>query len=472
MRKDFYEHDDRRVRIDGTQPSRGKHLAAEKGYTLIVGLGATGLSCVRHLAATDRSIVVTDSRTAPPALDAIRAEFSEIKTVLGSFDTALFENAECIVLSPGVSPAEAAVRAASERGIPIIGDIEIFAREATAPVAAITGSTGKSTVTTLVADMAARDERQVKVGGNLGPPALSLLDGESPDLYVLELSSFQLETTRSLHPVAATVLNVSPDHMDRHPAFDDYVEAKRRIYAGDGTMVINLDDPVVSAMYEPGRKCIGFTLKKPGKRDYGLDDDGGKTWLARGNEHLVRLDALPLPGLHNAANCLAALAMGEALGISTRARLKALEKFSGLPHRCQLVADRNDVRWYDDSKGTNVGATVAAIRGLGAERDLVLIAGGLGKGADFSPLKGPVARHVRHLVLFGRDADLIERELAGAVAITRAENLNDAVRAADMAAAPGSAVLFSPACASFDMFENYAARGRAFAAAVKALGKS
>lgn len=456
-----------RESIDAAPLSRGKRLSADNGYTLIVGLGETGMSCVRHLASQNGFVVVTDSRAEPPALDALRAEFPGVETALGGFDAALFANAGRIVLSPGVSPAEPAVRAATERGVPVIGDIELFALGANAPVAAVTGSNGKSTVTTLLGDMAVRDARRVKVGGNLGPPALSLLQGERPDLFLLELSSFQLETTRSLRPAAAAVLNVSPDHMDRHRDFDEYVEAKRRIFEGDGIMVINLDDPVVAAMYEPGRRCIGFTLDAPRGGDFGLLSQAGGTWLARGSEPLVRLAALPLPGLHNAANCLAALAMGEALGISMRARLAAFESFKGLPHRCQLVAEHNEVRWYDDSKGTNVGATVAAIRGLGAERDLVLIAGGLGKGADFAPLKGPVARHVRHVVLFGRDAELIERALAGVVACTRAEDLTAAVRAAFAAAAPGSAVLFSPACASFDMFESYAARGEAFAAAVK-----
>ncbi len=467
MRSNLAEKPTRRKSEDETPRLWRTRLAAKKGYTLIVGLGATGLSCVRHLAARNGSLVVADSRDAPPALEAMRAEFPEIETSLGGFDARLFQYAREIVLSPGVSPAEPAVRAAVKRGVPVIGDIELFALEASAPVAAVTGSNGKSTVTMLVAEMAARDGRRVKTGGNLSPPALSLLEGDAPDLYVLELSSFQLETTRSLRPVVATVLNVSPDHMDRHPQFDDYVEAKRRIFHGDGIMVINLDDPVVASMYEPGRGCIGFTLKPPPENDFGIVEHEEEAWLARGAEPLIRVAELPLPGLHNAANCLAALAMGEALGVSIKARLAALKDFKGLPHRCQLVAEQDEVRWYDDSKGTNVGATVAAIRGLGSERELVLIAGGLSKGADFSPLKGPVARHVRQVVLFGRDAELIERALAGIVACTRVEDLEAAVRAAGEAATPGSAVLFSPACASFDMFEDYAARGRAFAAAVR-----
>jgi UDP-N-acetylmuramoylalanine--D-glutamate ligase len=467
MRGNVAEENRRREANVATLRSGRKRLPAKKGYTLIVGLGETGLSCVRYLASPKRSVVVTDSRAAPPALEAMRAEFPQLETALGGFDTLLFEHAAEIVLSPGVSLDDPAVRAAADRGVPVIGDIEIFARKADAPVAAITGSNGKSTVTALVAEMAARDGRRVKVGGNLGPPALSLLQGDAPDLFVLELSSFQLETTRSLRPVAATVLNVSPDHMDRYRDFDAYVEAKRRIYQGDGTMVINLDDPVAASMYEPGRDFVAFSLDAPGKSEFGLLSRDGETWLARGSVRLVRLSELPLPGLHNAANCLAALAMGEALGVSMAARLDALKRFTGLPHRCQLVAEHDQVRWYDDSKGTNVGATVAAIRGLGAERDLVLIAGGLGKGADFTPLRGPVARHVRHVVLFGRDAGLIEGALAGTVTCTRVEDLRSAVCAAGKAAARGSAVLFSPACASFDMFENYAARGRAFAAAVK-----
>lgn len=441
-------------------------MADVEGYTLIVGLGATGLSCVRHLALCGETPAVADSRAAPPGLGALRAEFPGIDPVLGAFDTEQFAKAGRVVLSPGVSPDEPAVRFARERGIPVLGDIELFAREVTVPVAAVTGSNGKSTVTCLVGDMARRDDLKVRVGGNLGPPALSLLQGDAPDLFVLELSSFQLETTESLDAAAATVLNVSADHMDRYRDLAHYAAAKRRIFRGSGVMVLNLDDPVVAEMADRNRERIGFTLAAPDGDDFGVIERAGEKWLARGSEPLVAQASLPLPGLHNVANCLAAIAMGEALNVSMGARLQALAEFRGLPHRCQLVAEAGGVRWYNDSKGTNVGATVAAIAGLGADRPLVLIAGGVGKDADFAPLKSPVSRHVRQVVLFGRDAQHIENALEGSVPCIRARDLDEAVRAAKRTARRGDAVLFSPACASFDMFDNYEARGRAFISAV------
>jgi UDP-N-acetylmuramoylalanine--D-glutamate ligase len=425
------------------------------------------MSCVRHLVARGQPVAVVDSRTAPPAFEELLSDYPDVPVTLGGFETEWFSNAAQIVLSPGVSPSEPAVRFARDNGIPVLGDIELFARKALAPVAAVTGSNGKSTVTTLVGEMARLGGHDVRVGGNLGPPALSLLDGDPPDLYVVELSSFQLELTRSLNPVAATVLNVSPDHMDRHQDFDHYVTAKRRIFAGSGAMVVNLDDPVVAGMREANRKCIGFTLEIPSANDFGVVQRQGEAWLARGEELLVRAADLPLPGLHNVSNTLAALAMGEALGIAMPARLEGIRRFRGLPYRCQLIAERDGVCWYNDSKGTNVGATVAAIRGLGASRKLVIIAGGDGKGADFAPLRKPIESCARHVVLFGRDAPRIEHAISGAAPHSYANDLGAAIRAAAGAAQPRDAVLFSPACASFDMFENYEARGRAFTAAVE-----
>ena len=447
-------------------------MAVEDGYTLIVGLGVTGMSCVRHLVARGQPVAVVDSRTAPPAFEELLSDYPDVPVTLGGFETDWFSNAAEIVLSPGVYPSEPAVRFARDNGIPVIGDIELFARKALAPVAAITGSNGKSTVTTLVGEMARVGGREVRVGGNLGPPALSLLDGDPPDLYVVELSSFQLELTRSLNPVAATLLNVSPDHMDRYQDFDHYVAAKRGIFAGSGAMVLNLDDPVVAGMRKAHRKCIGFTLEAPSENDLGVLQQQGEAWLAHGEEPLVRAADLPLPGLHNVSNTLAALAMGEALGIDMPARLEAIGRFRGLPHRCQLIAERDGVRWYNDSKGTNVGATVAAIRGLGASCKLVIIAGGDGKGADFAPLRQPIESCVRHVVLFGRDAPRIEQAICGAAPHSYAKDLADAIQTAASAAHPHDVVLFSPACASFDMFENYEARGRAFTAAVEGFLRS
>lgn len=442
------------------------------GYTLIVGLGTTGMSCVRHLAAGPLPIAVVDSRETPPALGELRSQYPRLSPTLGSFEPSLFENAREIVLSPGVSPAEPAVQRARDLGIPVIGDIELFARDANAPVAAITGSNGKSTVTSLLGEMVRCDGRRVRVGGNLGPPALSLLEGAPPDLYVLELSSFQLECTDSLRPVVSTVLNISNDHLDRHASLDAYVAAKKRIFAGDGTMVLNLDDYRVAGMADSGRRCIGFTLAEPGDGDFGVREVDGTPWIARGAEGLAPVSELPLAGRHNVANTLAALAMAEALNIPDAARIEGISRFRGLPHRCQLVADSNDVRWYNDSKGTNVAATVAAIDGLGERCRLVLIAGGDGKGADFTPLRDPVDRYVRQVILFGRDAPIIGGALTGSAPISFAGGLESAVEMAGQAAQPGDAVLFSPACASFDMFSDYRERGQAFTRAVEAVTAS
>lgn len=336
-------------------------------------------------------------------------------------------------------------------------------------MAAITGSNGKSTVTTLVGEMARSAGRAVRVGGNLGPPALDLLVDEAAELYVLELSSFQLETTESLRARAAVVLNVTPDHMDRYPDLSAYADAKRRVFHGDGVMVLNLDDPAVASMRRAERRTLGFTLGRPVGEVYGLLPMEGGPWLARGGTPLLPAQALKLRGLHNIANALAALALGEGLGLPLAAMRNALRAFTGLPHRCQLVSRRNGIHWYNDSKATNVAATVAAIRGLAGAGRLVLIAGGDGKGADFAPLREAITSPdapVRATVLMGRDAPSIESALGGAVPVTRAADMSDAVNRAGDLAKPGDSVLLSPACASLDMFEDYQARGYAFAAAV------
>ncbi|MDX1512547.1 MAG: UDP-N-acetylmuramoyl-L-alanine--D-glutamate ligase [Gammaproteobacteria bacterium] len=442
-------------------------MDTEQGYTLIVGLGITGISCARHLAGDAASIRVVDSRQTPPALEFLRAEFPHLTPVLGEFDPELFRNASQIVLSPGISPSDSAVRYARDAGVPVIGDIELFARAVDAPVAGITGSNGKSTVTSLLGEIIRCEGWTVRVGGNLGPPALDLLHGGPPDLYVLELSSFQLETTESLRPRVATILNLSRDHMDRHESFDAYVAAKKKVFAGDGAMVLNLDDPLVAAMGEPKRERIGFTLGEPEESEFGLYRKDGVEWIARGSSPIFPVGELPLAGRHNVANTLAAVAMAEALGVSREAMGRGIRRFRGLPHRCELVAECNGVRWYNDSKGTNVGATVAAIGGLANQRNLVLIAGGDGKGADFSPLRSPVEEHVRTLILFGRDAAAIAHSVGDIVPILFVPDLDEAVERAGAVAGPGDAVLLSPACASFDMFKNYEERGQAFRAAVK-----
>jgi UDP-N-acetylmuramoylalanine--D-glutamate ligase len=400
-------------------------------------------------------------------LAALRDELPDVAVFVGGFDRDAFTAAEQVVVSPGVSLSEPAVADAIRRGVPAMGDIELFARHAQAPVIAITGSNGKSTVTTLVGEMARRSGLRVAVGGNLGTPALELLMQEDgrPDLYVLELSSFQLETTSSLRPAAAVVLNVSPDHMDRYRDPESYRAAKQRIYHGARAKVVNADDPLVSAMVA-NDDALRFTLGTPRPEEFGLRDYDDDEWLAFGDRPVMAAAEVHIVGRHNLANALAALALGHAVQLPLEAMRDALRHFPGLPHRCQWVAECDGVHWYNDSKGTNVGATLAAIRGMPGK--LVLIAGGDGKGADFTPLREVVMEKARAVVLIGRDAGRIEEAIAAAVPIVRSTTMSQAVEDARRLAEPGDSVLLSPACASFDMFSNFEERGQAFMNAVRA----
>jgi UDP-N-acetylmuramoylalanine--D-glutamate ligase len=432
---------------------------------VIVGLGKTGLSCARYFARHGQSFAVVDSRGTPPGLAEFRAAFPQSPLFLGSFDESVLARAQRLIVSPGVALAESAVAAAIRDGAEALGDIELFARAARAPVVAVTGANGKSTVTTLVGEMIRDAGFEVRLGGNLGTPALELLAEDEPDFYVLELSSFQLETTSRLNAAAATVLNISPDHMDRYGGVDEYAAAKRRIYRGDGVMVINGDDYLVAAMIEPGRKVVRFSLNKPPQDDFGVCEHGGELWLAKGAELLMPATDLHIKGMHNIANALAALALAEALGVPMASMCATLRRFAGLPHRTQWVASRDGVTWYNDSKGTNVGATLAALQGMPGK--VVLIAGGLGKGQDFSPLKAAAIAKARAVILLGQDAALIERALAGVVPVVHVRDMDDAVQEATYLAHPGDTVLLSPACASFDMFKGYDHRGDVFTAAVR-----
>jgi UDP-N-acetylmuramoylalanine--D-glutamate ligase len=436
---------------------------------LVVGLGKTGTSVARFLVGRGVAVAVTDTRLAPPGLDALRRDLPDVALFLGGFDRTAFAAAELVVVSPGVSVQEPLIREARARGVPVVGDIELFAQEAAAPVAAITGSNGKSTTTTLLGEMARIAGRRVAVGGNLGEPALDLLDA-AVELYVLELSSFQLETVESLAPAVATVLNISADHMDRYPDLYAYAAAKARIFAHAGVAVVNRDDPRVTAM-PGGRWRRGFTLGEPQPGDFGIAARDGAPWICRGTEALMPVREIVIPGRHNLANALAALAMGDALGLPFPAMREALRCFRGLAHRTALVGEVRGVRFYDDSKGTNVGSTVAALEGFddGGDGRTVLIAGGDGKGQDFAPLGAVIARRARCVVLIGRDAPLIESVLDPATVRAHARDMADAVRLALEAARPGDRVLLSPACASFDMFRNYEHRGDVFADAVRRL---
>jgi len=442
--------------------------------TLIVGLGKTGLSVARFLARRGERFAVADSRVNPPGLEQLRAERPAVEVHLGPFDAALFSRQTRLVVSPGVSLQEPALRAARAAGVDILGDVELFARSVDASVVGITGSNGKSTVTTLLGEMARASGLETRVGGNLGTPALELLlesdEAGAPDLYVLELSSFQLETVTTLNCRVATVLNVSADHLDRHGGMDDYAAIKQRIFRGDGVMVLNADDARVAAMAASGRSVRWFSLEAPrGSGDYGVRWIDARTQLCRGADDIIAVDELKIAGRHNWANALAALALADAMEFPRAAVLRALREFAGLPHRCQWVAESKGVSWYDDSKGTNVGSTLAALSGMPGDK-VVLIAGGDGKGQDFAPLREAVAAHARAVVLIGRDAPLIEQAIAGAAPIVHAgRSLEQAVRDCARLAQPGDCVLLSPACASFDMFDNYVHRAEVFVAAVREL---
>jgi len=440
--------------------------AAARPQSVIVGLGRTGVSAARHLAARGHRLVVTDTRTAPPGLGELRRLVPEAATALGGFDPTVLDGADQVVVSPGVSLAEPFLRQAAARGLDLVGDIELFAREAGGRVIGITGTNGKSTVTTLVGEFAQAAGIEVRVGGNLGVPALDLLEGPPAAMYVLELSSYQLETTRSLQLEAGAVLNVTPDHLDRYRDLAEYVAAKARIFERCATAVVNLDDELVVRMPRPGQRRVGFSLRRD-DADFRLQSKDGEDWLAAGGEPLLPVGELRLPGRHNAANALAALAIGSVAGFPPAAMTAVLRRFEGLPHRSQRVADWRGVRWIDDSKGTNVGATEAAIAGLAGP--LVLIAGGDGKGQDFAPLAAACRGKVRHAVLIGRDAELIEAALADSCEVSLASTLENAVAVAAGIARPGDTVLLSPACASFDMFRDYAHRGEVFTAAVRGL---
>jgi UDP-N-acetylmuramoylalanine--D-glutamate ligase len=432
---------------------------------LVLGLGRTGLSCARYLRRKGLAVRVADTRAEPPGSASLRAELPEVELRTGAFDDALLEDVAQVVISPGLSLREPVAVEAARRGLPVVGDIELFAREAGAPVAAVTGTNGKSTVTALLAAVASAAGRPAIAGANLGEPALDLLERPAPALYVLELSSFQLETTWSLRTVTATVLNLTPDHLDRYDSVDDYAAAKARIFEHCATAVVNADDPRVRAMPRDGQHVLSFSLHDS-SADYSLLA-GPEPVLACRGEPLLPLAALRLQGGHNAANALAVLAMSEALGLPRAPVLEALAGFGGLPHRAQWVADVGGVRFINDSKGTNVGATLAAVQG--AEGTLVLIAGGDGKGQDFDALRSAFRGKVRHAVLIGRDAPRLAAALEGVCGIERAADMRAAVAAARAAARPGETVLLSPACASLDMFRDYAQRGDEFAAAVRSL---
>ncbi|WP_341707550.1 UDP-N-acetylmuramoyl-L-alanine--D-glutamate ligase [Halopseudomonas sp.] len=438
---------------------------------IIVGLGSSGLSVARYLAGQGLSFAVADTRQNPPGLEQLKRFAPMADLYLGELDEKLLSSADELIVSPGIAVATPALQAAAKAGVSIVGDIELFARAAKAPIVAITGSNAKSTVTTLVGEMAAAAGVKVAVGGNLGTPALDLLD-HNAELYVLELSSFQLETTDRLNALVATVLNVSEDHMDRYSGLPAYHMAKHRIFRGAQQVVINRDDALSRPLVADQLPCLTFGLSRPDFKGFGLLEQDGHTWLAYEFSALMPVSDLRIRGAHNQSNALAALALGQAAGLPMDAMLQALKTFPGLAHRCQWVGSHAGVEFFDDSKATNVGAALAAINGFAADMSgkLVLIAGGDGKGADFSSLREPVAEHCRAVVLIGRDAELIAAALDPQTQLVRVASIEEAVTAAAALAERGDLVLLSPACASLDMFRNFEERGRLFAEAVGRLG--
>ncbi len=434
---------------------------------LVLGLGDTGSSAIRWLAARGARLRAADTRAAPPSLGAVRERFPHVELALGAFGEALLEGVDAVVASPGLALREPVLRAAAARGIEVLGDVEVFARALArgrpgARVIGVTGTNGKSTVTALAAAMGTAAGWRTVACGNFGLPVLDALDAD-PDLYVVELSSYQLETTSSLGLGAAALLNLTQDHLDRYDSMADYGRAKARIFAHAAVRVLNRDDAASLAMAGGDTRTFGLGVPAHG-REWGLD--AARDRLMHGARPIVARDAMAMKGLHNAANALAAHALVSALGAPDEALAQAICEFRGLPHRVQLVAEARGVRFYDDSKGTNVGATVAALEGF--REPVVLIAGNDGKGQDFAPLAPAVAAHARAVVLIGRDADAVAAALAATgVGVQRAATMDEAVETAFAKALEGDAVLLSPACASLDMFRNYGHRGEAFAAAAR-----
>ena len=447
---------------------------------LVLGLGDTGLSMARWLVRRGAEVHVADTRVDPPRAGVLARELPRVGLTCGGLREADFARAEAIAISPGIDRRESVVAEAVKRGVPVVGDMELFAQalaqsEKPPRLLAITGSNGKSTVTAMVGAMCREAGLETAVAGNIGPPVLDAVpepehEVAAPDVVVLEISSFQLESTSSLRPDAAAMLNLCEDHMDRYRDLEEYAAAKARVFSGDGVQVLNRDDRWSQRMTRADRRVVTFGSGVPREGEWGIATAKGRRFLAHGSQRLLAADELPLTGLHNAVNALAALALASAIELPPQPLLAALRAFKGLPHRLQKVAAIGGVVFFDDSKGTNVGATVAALSGMSCP--VVLIAGGDGKGQDFAPLAAPVANRARAVVLIGRDAGLIAKALSGSGApITQAQDMDEAVRYAHALSRPGDAVLLSPACASFDMFRNYVHRGEAFAAAVENLVK-
>ncbi|MFT5709925.1 MAG: UDP-N-acetylmuramoylalanine--D-glutamate ligase [Halioglobus sp.] len=447
-----------------------QNVIASNANIVVLGLGITGLSCARYLARCGRAFTVIDTRCEPPGLGALRRELPDVPIFLGEIPDAVLESAGELVVSPGLSLDEPLVRKAIAAGVDIVGDIDLFMREASAPVIGITGSNAKSTVTELLGQMARESGLNVAVGGNLGTPALDLLDDDC-ELYVLELSSFQLERAGQLNLAVATVLNISEDHLDRHGTLINYHRAKHRIFPGCKAVVVNKNDSLTTPLVAQSVNVVAWGMGEPDLGCFGIRRDCDVEYLCYQFEKLLPVSDLGLLGRHNIANALAALALGKAAKLPMPAMLDVLRKFSGLEHRCQPVAEIGGVSYVNDSKGTNPGATEAALRGLAVDRNIVLIAGGVSKGADFSQLRGSVAAHCKRVILIGEAAEEMRASLEQCAETMLADSLEDAVSLAAQNSINGDCVLLSPACASFDMFDSYKERGDVFVRAVSELAR-
>lgn len=439
---------------------------------LVIGLGKTGLSCIRYLKNKKYHVIAMDTRQSPPDLVGAQKQFPDVEFHCGGLDRELLLKADHIVLSPGIALSTPEIAEQVERGVDVLGDIELFAREGHTNVVAITGSNAKGTVISILAKMAECADLNIALGGNIGTPILDLIDSETkPDYFFLELSSFQLETTRSLTTRAASILNISEDHMDRYNNdMELYTKAKHRIYQGAELIITNRDDPRTSPKLFSNREQLSFGLNEVGAGEFGVREYDGEFWLVRGAEKLIQTSELALPGKHNWSNALAALAFGFALSLPLTAMQQALREFRGLPHRCQKVRELKGVTWYNDSKATNVGSAQAALRGLGSKKqNIVWLAGGQSKGADLAPLREDVERYVKQAILFGEDASKLQHAIEPFKSIEFSESLDTAVQHATSIAEPGDIVLLSPACASFDMFQNFEVRGEQFESLVENL---
>ncbi|MFV2061370.1 MAG: UDP-N-acetylmuramoyl-L-alanine--D-glutamate ligase [Gammaproteobacteria bacterium] len=439
---------------------------------LVVGVGKTGASVIKYLLEKSLSFRVLDSRENPPDIDQFRNRSFDL--ILGGLFEEHFVWADTIILSPGISQNEQVIRNARTNGKTIIGDIELFMNEVNTPVVAITGSNGKSTVTSMVDSIGSYSDSKIVVGGNIGIPALALLE-TAADLYVLELSSFQLEIVDAMNFVTSVILNLSEDHMDRYETFDDYCVAKLSLLKGSGNIILNFDDKVIrqySAMYKDKKNIYWFTLNKPTENQYGIADFDGSRWICVNKSgeliKLLNCAELNVVGDHNITNAMVALMISQLSGIDNLGIQKGLINFKGLAHRTELIKTSHGVKWINDSKATNIGATSAAINGL-KNKSIILIMGGQSKGQDFSVLNSEIKSNVKLIILFGEDANVIDNALDKMITRTVEENIEQAVAHAKSHSKSGDIVLFSPACASFDMFENFEHRGDVFINIVKDL---